>query len=215
MGVAQLSWWDVDHGSETSSAEAHCARKYSVPDILNARAADRMAEPAVVRISCAGSGWLRVEWLGVKAEVDQTSIDEEKGEHWKLMAVHYLDQMSARKSSICGFKERSWSGVGREGVQSVLGHLKKQSMECVISKKTVDYTQKTSYIPPTICHRPKHRSRRLDNLCFPRKVQIHYIWLIQAWPCARWTLSSQRQTCLDCNMPAVVTPILAAILESI
>ena len=66
---------------KASSAEAHCARKDSVPDVLNARAADRMAEPVVVRISCAGSGWLRVEWLGVKAEVDQMSIDEEKLEH--------------------------------------------------------------------------------------------------------------------------------------
>ena len=38
--------------------------------------------------------------------------------------------------------------VGREGVQMVFRHLKKQkSIKCVISKKIVDYAPRASYTP--------------------------------------------------------------------
>jgi len=75
------------------------------------------------------------------------SIGEEKGEHWKLMSCTVsIEGARGNKASLCGFKERSQSGVGRAGVQTVLGQLKTKSMKYVISKKTVYYAQGTSYI---------------------------------------------------------------------
>jgi hypothetical protein len=55
-------------------------------------------------------------------ELKQTSIDDEKREHRKLI-VHYFDRICARK------------------------YLKTKSMKCVISNKTVDYAPEASYIP--------------------------------------------------------------------
>jgi hypothetical protein len=47
-----------------------------------------------------------------------------------------------------GVLPKQVGSVRREGVQTVLGHLKKQkSVKCVISKKVVDYAPGASYTP--------------------------------------------------------------------
>jgi len=80
----------------------------------------------------------------------------------------------SKQESLCGFNERLGS-VGREGVTTVLGHLKTKVNEvCDIKKYSRLRTRSLIHLPPTLCHHPKNSSERLDN-----NTRIHARVLIE------------------------------------